>query len=279
MPEQRYRARNDPQLREPDPLRTPDPGAPPSSKDLTVNKVFAGAAAAATSALVGSLFGVEGTVLGAAVGSAISTIATALYQRSLDRTRDTVRARIRLPGGRTVDVAAPVDVPPPRVSPEGETGRARVYVTPALNQAGTALKHRRALMLLAIGSLVFTLGLLLVTGLELLTGSPLSGGEPGTSIGRVLEGDDAPSSGSGATPTPVTTPPENPDATDTSDPPIPTLEEDPSSLDQPNEPEVTVEPSETGDPDDPGGDEDLLPDREASDSEEPSPTAAAGRTR
>jgi hypothetical protein len=69
-------------------------------------------------------------VLGAALGSVVSMIATTIYQHSLDRTRDTVKARIKLPGGRTVDVAGKVEVPAPRVAAAGETGRARVYVTP-----------------------------------------------------------------------------------------------------------------------------------------------------
>src|SRR5215212_2270215 len=89
-----------------------------------------GAGAAATSAVVGSFYGAAGTVLGAALGSVVSMIATTLYQHSLDRTRDTVKARIKLPSGRTVDVAGKVEVPAPRVAAAGETGRARVYVTP-----------------------------------------------------------------------------------------------------------------------------------------------------
>jgi hypothetical protein len=132
MPAERQPARLDPRPRDPEPILAPAPSAP--GKELTINKVLACAGAAATSALVGSLFGVEGTVLGAAVGSAVSTVATAIYQRSLDRTRETVRARIKLPGGRALEVAAPLDVPDvpaPRVSPEGETGLARAHVTPA----------------------------------------------------------------------------------------------------------------------------------------------------
>ena len=98
-----------------------DPPAPP---DLTVNKVIAGAGAAATSAVAGSFFGAAGTVLGAALGSVVSIIATTIYQHSLDRTRDTVKARIKLPGGRTVDVAGgrsrcPPRGSPPRVRPAG----------------------------------------------------------------------------------------------------------------------------------------------------------------
>src|SRR5215213_4633715 len=81
------------------------PVADPPAPGLTVNKVIAGAGAAATSAAVGSYFGAAETVLGAALGSVVSMIATTIYQDSLDRTHDTVKARIKLPGGRTVDVA------------------------------------------------------------------------------------------------------------------------------------------------------------------------------
>jgi hypothetical protein len=51
--------------------------------------------------------------------------------RPLDRTRDTVKARVKLAGGRTVDVTGKVEVPAPPVAAEGETGQARVFVTPA----------------------------------------------------------------------------------------------------------------------------------------------------
>ena len=83
-------------------------------KDLTVNKLVAGAGAAATSAVLGSFFGAMGTVGGAALGSVFSAIVTAAYQHSLDKTRDTVKARIKLPGGGTVKVASTTEVPAPR---------------------------------------------------------------------------------------------------------------------------------------------------------------------
>src|SRR4051794_3514305 len=60
--------------------------------DLTVNKVIAGAGAAATSAVLGSFFGALGTVAGAAIGAIASTMATSLYEHSLNRTQDTVAA-------------------------------------------------------------------------------------------------------------------------------------------------------------------------------------------
>src|SRR5947208_3747193 len=99
---------------------TPEPEAPaPTKVDLTLNKVIAGAGAAATSAVLGSYFGASGTVAGAALGSVASTVATTFYQHSLDRTRDTVLARVRLTGRRTdlsdtptVQLAAPLPPPP-----------------------------------------------------------------------------------------------------------------------------------------------------------------------
>ena len=155
--------------------------------------------AAATSAVVGSFFGATGTVLGAALGSVVSMIATTIYQHSLDRTRDTVKARIKLPGGRTVDVAGKVEVPAPRVAAAGQTGRARVYVTPtgltdqptavlsAVSPASPARPRRRWVVRTALTVGVFLIGLLAVTGVELVKGSTLARGETGTSVGRVVD--------------------------------------------------------------------------------------------
>ncbi len=100
----------------------------PKKKDLTVNKLVAGAGAAATSAVLGSFFGAMGTVSGAALGSVFSAIVTALYQHSLDKTRDTVKARIKLPGGGTVNVASTTEVPAPRGGSDQTS--TRVFVTP-----------------------------------------------------------------------------------------------------------------------------------------------------
>jgi hypothetical protein len=172
----------------------------PPPPDLTVNKVIAGAGAAATSAVAGSFFGAAGTVLGAALGSVVSMIATTIYQHSLDRTRDTVKARIKLPGGRTVDVAGgKAEVPAPRVAAAGQTGRARVYVTPtgltdrptavlsAVSPASPPRPRRRWVVRTALTVGVFLIGLLAVTGVELLKGSTLARGETGTSVGRVVD--------------------------------------------------------------------------------------------
>jgi hypothetical protein len=188
---------------------------PPKKRELTVNKVIAGAGAAATSAVLGSFFGAAGTIGGAALGSVFSTVVTSLYQHSLDRTADTVKAKVKLPGGRTVDVAGRTEVPAPPVAPGGETGTARVYVTPGDRptemlsaedrptevmsavpatgavDVGAPHSRRRLLVMVGFTVVVFALGLLAVTGVELLKGSPLNTGGnsgSGTSVGRVLTG-------------------------------------------------------------------------------------------
>jgi hypothetical protein len=138
----------------------------PPAADLSVNKLLAGAGAAVTSAVIGSFFGVAGTVAGAAIGSVASTIATSLYERSLNTTRDRIRARLNAGGG--VDVEERPEPPAPR---------------PWARWAG-------------VTAMVFLLGMLVVTGFEFVKGSSIAG-TPGTSVGRVLEpsssGGDAPS--------------------------------------------------------------------------------------
>jgi len=158
------------------PIRTtPAPAAigtapttdPPKWPDLNLNKIVAGAGAAATAAVAGSFFGAEGTVLGAALGSVISTLATAIYKLSLDRTRDRVKVRITLPARRT---AGSADRPTTMLSP----------VVPAH-------PPRRWVALTGVTVGVFLIGLLAVTGVEVLKGSTLTRGDSGTSVGRVVD--------------------------------------------------------------------------------------------
>ncbi|MBW0093355.1 hypothetical protein I4I73_30540 [Pseudonocardia sp. KRD-184] len=136
--------------------------------DLTVNKVLAGAGAAATAAVLGSYLGAAGTVLGAALGSVASTIASVLYQRSLDRTRDTVVARIK-----------PGRIPAQRGAPDAET----VIIAPVSPTPARRPPWRRAVVAAIV---VFVLGLAAVTGLEWVNGSSLTSNESGTSVGRVI---------------------------------------------------------------------------------------------
>lgn len=192
-----------------------EPAAEESKPDLTVTKVIAGAGAAATSAVMGSYLGAAGTVGGAALGSVVSVVGASLYQHYLDRTRDTVRARIRLPGGRTVSVTEQVEVPAPRSALDADAAPTQVLVTPVGGTAGTgrtgpapagrpgdrnplpaaaapAVAPRRSagrwVMAGAAVALAFLIGMLTVTGIEWLKGSTLTSGESGTSVGRVIEG-------------------------------------------------------------------------------------------
>lgn len=153
---------------------------PAAAPDLTVNKVIAGAGAAATAAVLGSYLGAAGTVAGAAVGSVASTVATTLYQRSLDRTRHAVVARIRpgtIPAQRRRSTADADTVVFEPVSPPRRPWRRPIVAA----------------------VVVFVLGLAAVTGLEWIKGSTLVTDETGTSVGRVVAppvDDGAPSDGS-----------------------------------------------------------------------------------
>jgi hypothetical protein len=186
--------------------------------ELTITKVVAGAGAAAASAIAGSFFGAMGTVSGAAAGAVFSSVVTEAMQRSLDKTKDTVKAKIKLPGGRTVDVEGKTEVPAPPVAAGGETGQARVFVTPGdrptevmspVSATGTppagaaptvaaalaparSRSRRRVLVMAGFTVVIFALGMLAITGIELVKGSPLNTSNStsqrsgGTSLGSVL---------------------------------------------------------------------------------------------
>jgi hypothetical protein len=178
--------------------------AEPKKKDLTVNKLVAGAGAAATSAVLGSFFGAMGTVGGAAVGSVFSAVITWLYQHSLDKTRDTVKAKVKLPGGGTVKVTGATEVPAPRGA--SDQASTRVFVTPGDQptevlsavpavDAGPPKSRRRLLVMTGFAVVVFAIGMLAITGIELVKGSPLNTSSSstserpgGTSLGSVLGG-------------------------------------------------------------------------------------------
>lgn len=149
----------------PIPPRTQLSEREPRNADLTVNKVLAAGAAAATSAVMGSFFGVAGTVVGAAIGAVASTVAASIYQRSLDRTRDRLTARIRST---------------PRVNPlDADTVVMRV-------EPDVPRRRRGIVGYLAVAAIAFLVGLLAITGVEWVKGSTLVSGEAGTSVGRVL---------------------------------------------------------------------------------------------
>lgn len=218
----------------------PAPSAPPTvevrtpapAPDLTMNKVIAGAGAAATAAVLGSYLGAGGTVAGAAIGSVASTVATTLYQRSLDRTRDTVVARIRpaIPGQRSA-------------SPDADT----VVLAPV---PAPRRPWRRALVAAVV---VFVLGLAAVTGLEWVKGSTLTTDEAGTSVGRVV----APSTDTGASPDGTAGDGTSPDGTDAPGDAGPGTSE-PDATD-PGSDDATSPPDATGDTDPEGSTETVDP--------------------
>jgi len=163
--------------------------------DLTVNKIIAGAGAAATTAVFGSFFGASGTVAGAALGSVVTTLGTTLYQRSLDRTKETVLARVKIPGRKdAVVVAEPVDplaTIPLQRRPDEAGGP--TMLQPALGDEPaeqTRPWYTRKSLLLAAASTVaaFVVGMVVITGVEWVKGSPISGGTSGTSVSRVVSG-------------------------------------------------------------------------------------------
>jgi hypothetical protein len=158
--------------------------------DLTLSKIAAAAGAAATSAVAGSYLGAAGTVAGAALGSVVTTIATTMYQRSLDKTRETVLQRVKLPGKDDATVLAePVD--PLATIPLQRNGD---MVEPVLPEAASRpwFTRKRFWVTGATTVIAFVIGLLVITGVEWAKGSPISGGDSGTSVGRVVSGGSAP---------------------------------------------------------------------------------------
>ncbi|MGI5126207.1 hypothetical protein ACQEVB_05260 [Pseudonocardia sp. CA-107938] len=161
------------------PVEPVTPVAP--APDLTLSKVLAVAGAGATSAVLGSLFGVAGTVLGAAVGAVLTTVATTLYQRSLDRARSVVTARLRSQGPTSTDDLDTVVMAPP--------ARPGEQPTELIAPADLPGRSRRRIVGYVLATVIgFGLALGLVTGIEALKGSTLLKGESGTSVGRVLQG-------------------------------------------------------------------------------------------
>jgi hypothetical protein len=223
----------------------PEATTPAKAPELTVNKVLAGAGAAVTSAVLGSYFGATGTVAGAALGSVASTVATTLYQRSLDRTRDTILARVRITGSRSPDLS---DTPTVQLTVPEQRGPAEEPATTQLRVEPVLRRPRKVWLWAGATVLVFVIGLLVVTGLEWAKGASLTTGQPGTSVGRVLT---PPAGGhedrertepTSQQPTPSAEPTTEPAPTDEA-----TSSVEPSATDEPSSgPEATRERSSSG---------------------------------
>ena len=227
-------------------VRDQPPPAAASKSSLTISKVFAGAGAAATSAVAGAGVGADGTVVGAAVGSVVSAVATATYERSLDRTRQLVVARVRPRGEGDVEItqvmsaealtaeaaASEVTQVIPVQRPYGSTrhaqgaaptGPTRVAGEPEVGEpvAPVPPRRRTRLPLLAGATVViFLVGLSVVTGIELLAGGPVlsSHTQKGTSVGTVLGVDKDASSSTTTQTTPSATAESSATATESASP-------------------------------------------------------------
>jgi hypothetical protein len=160
--------------------------------DLKATQIAGGALAAVTAAFLGSKLNVAGTITGAAVASVVSTVGAALYQRSIERTRESVRkvgnkAWVIRPvdGGKDVEVTPVSDAEahadaPAEVDPEIDSDK-----THKLDKPPTEARKRWPVV--AVGALLaFVLGILAVTGIEWVRGAPLSGGNQGTSLGAIV---------------------------------------------------------------------------------------------
>src|SRR6185295_13954567 len=193
----------------------------------------AGAGAAVTTAVVGSSFGADGTVVGAAVGSVVSAVAAAAYERSLDRTRQLVVARVRPVGVRDGDATQVFEaevtqvIPTQRLEsgarPTGPTQRpgmgapstgptqrqgmgapstgptqrlgSGAHSTESVAPVPPPVRRMRLPLLAGATVVVFLVGLLIVTGIELFTGGPVlsSHSERSTSVGTLLGSGSQPS--------------------------------------------------------------------------------------
>ncbi|RTL64695.1 MAG: hypothetical protein EKK42_24025 [Pseudonocardiaceae bacterium] len=176
----------------------PDTAAPgPVSRaEYNLPKVIAGGGAAATTAAVGSYFGAAGTVVGAALAAIVTSVATTTFQRGLDTTTRTVRSRVvrlRRDDTGTEATAVMPALPAQRNADDPDATRAVADADGTIRLgdqgAGTRTSRftpKRIAVMAGVAVVAFAIGLFVVTGIEWVKGSPISGGESGTSVGRVL---------------------------------------------------------------------------------------------
>jgi hypothetical protein len=160
--------------------------------DLKAAQIAGGALAAVTAAYLGSKLNVAGTITGAAVASVVSTIGAALYQRSIERTRESVRKVgnkawvIRPADGeslKTNDVVVAAEAEAD--APAGIDSEIDSDKTHKLDKPPTEARKRWPVV--AVGALLaFVIGMLAITGIEWARGGPLSGGDQGTSLGVIV---------------------------------------------------------------------------------------------
>jgi hypothetical protein len=114
----------------------------------------------------------------------VSAVAAAAYERSLDRTRQAVSSRVRLPSGRTAEVTQLLPADLTQVIPAQQRAAGMRPTSPIVPVRPP--RRLRLPLLAGATALIFLVGLLAVTGVELLAGGPLLSSQHGTSVGRVL---------------------------------------------------------------------------------------------
>jgi len=172
---------------------------------LSTPKIIAGALAAASAAVASSWLGLAGTVFGAVVVSVVASVGTALYATPIERSSQLVRNNLPPRLARAGTVGAPEQTPDPddnrplpaaavaAAAPTGLAADASVADAPGQKRGRSVRWAGVAVAAVAM----LSLGLGLLTGFEALVGKPAaslvgSGGGGGTTLGRIVQPDDAP---------------------------------------------------------------------------------------
>ena len=126
----------------------------------------------------------------------MTSVATTTFQRGLDTTTRTVRSRVvrlRREDTGTEATAVMPALPAQRNADDPDATRAVADADGTIRLgdqgAGTRTSRftpKRIAMMAGVAVVAFAIGLFVVTGIEWVKGSPISGGESGTSVGRVL---------------------------------------------------------------------------------------------
>jgi len=168
---------------------------------LSLPQILAGALAAASAAVAASWLGVAGTVVGAVVASVVVSVTSALYSHPLERSSQVIR-----------------EVLPQRPYPyrdDSESTETRIFDASAADEAiadgndtrstrGTAdattvaSPDRRISWkaVAASSAAILVIGLGMLTAVEALTGGSVGPSGGGTTLSRIVKGDDSHAGGS-----------------------------------------------------------------------------------
>ncbi|MBA8826665.1 hypothetical protein FHX42_004044 [Saccharopolyspora lacisalsi] len=185
--------------------------------DVSTTQVAGTALASVTAAFLGGQLGMAGTVGGAALTSVVITVGGEVYRRSLETTKEkaavtAAKATMRRVGSRSVAGAEErtrrIDTSHyggqelywpggERVADDRDAQRTRRIELPGraesaaasttVSEHPTPSRRRFRWTVIAVTSgLAFVLCMLVVTGFEGVTGRTLSGGEHGTTVGKLV---------------------------------------------------------------------------------------------